>query len=364
MWVEELPNGKFKYFERYKDPLTEKWKKVSITLEKCSRQAEKKAQAYLQEKIDKKLSSKVDKNITYGQLKKEYLDQWLPTVKDSTIRNNLNYDRHLQGVLSDDVYIKNITKKTVRDIITKLSKKNNYPIVHKCRKRLHAILNYAVEMDYLQSNKSDNVLVPKPVETYEKEKVSFLAQEEIISLANDMQEKGDGLVRDVILFMFLTGIRYGEAAALEFEKVDFSNNTILVNATYDFNTKKLTTVKTTGSNRTISVSDNIIEIINKQKSRHKELGIETDFIFTTNSGTPLMNSYINKVLKRYMPDKKLTTHIFRHSHISFLAEKGVPLKAIMDRVGHTDPDTTLKIYSHTTINMQDYIDKQTELISI
>ena len=219
-------------------------------------------------------------------------------------------------------------------------------------------------MDYLQSNKSDNVLVPKPVETYEKEKVSFLAQEEIVALANDMQEKGDELVRDIILFMFLTGVRYGEAAALEFEKVDFSNNTILVNATYDFNTKKLTTVKTTGSNRTISVSDNIIEIINKQKSRHKELGIETDFIFTTNSGTPLMNSYINKVLKRYMPDKKLTTHIFRHSHISFLAEKGVPLKAIMDRVGHTDPDTTLKIYSHTTINMQDYIDKQTELISI
>ena len=46
MWVEELPNGKFKYFERYKDPLTEKWKKVSITLEKCSRQAEKKAHIY------------------------------------------------------------------------------------------------------------------------------------------------------------------------------------------------------------------------------------------------------------------------------------------------------------------------------
>ena len=37
MWIEELPNGKFKYFERYKDPLTEKWKKVSITLEKCNR---------------------------------------------------------------------------------------------------------------------------------------------------------------------------------------------------------------------------------------------------------------------------------------------------------------------------------------
>ncbi|EHZ24031.1 integrase [Streptococcus pneumoniae GA14688] len=28
MWMEELPNGKFKYFERYKDPYTEKLKKV------------------------------------------------------------------------------------------------------------------------------------------------------------------------------------------------------------------------------------------------------------------------------------------------------------------------------------------------
>ena len=27
MWVEQLPNGKYKYFERYKDTYTEKWKR-------------------------------------------------------------------------------------------------------------------------------------------------------------------------------------------------------------------------------------------------------------------------------------------------------------------------------------------------
>ncbi|VMG78304.1 integrase [Streptococcus pneumoniae] len=27
MWMEELPNGKYKFFERYKDPYTEKLKK-------------------------------------------------------------------------------------------------------------------------------------------------------------------------------------------------------------------------------------------------------------------------------------------------------------------------------------------------
>lgn len=45
MWIEELPNGKYKYTERYKDPLTNKWRKTSITLEKNSPQARKLAQA-------------------------------------------------------------------------------------------------------------------------------------------------------------------------------------------------------------------------------------------------------------------------------------------------------------------------------
>ena len=34
MWMEELPNGKYKFFERYKDPYTEKLKKVSVTMGK------------------------------------------------------------------------------------------------------------------------------------------------------------------------------------------------------------------------------------------------------------------------------------------------------------------------------------------
>jgi len=39
MWMEELPNGKYKFFERYKDPYTEKLKKVSVTMEKKTPQA-------------------------------------------------------------------------------------------------------------------------------------------------------------------------------------------------------------------------------------------------------------------------------------------------------------------------------------
>ncbi|WP_353057139.1 MULTISPECIES: hypothetical protein [Paenibacillus] len=34
-----------------------------------------------------------------------------------------------------------------------------------------------------------------------------------------------------------------------------------------------------------------------------------------------------------------------------LAEAGVVLKTIMQRVGHDDPDTTLKVYTHVTDKM-------------
>ncbi|WP_078838696.1 tyrosine-type recombinase/integrase [Streptococcus pneumoniae] len=45
--------------------------------------------------------------------------------------------------------------------------------------------------------------------------------------------------------------------------------------------------------------------------------------------------------------------MFRHSHISFLAESGLPIKSIMDRVGHSNAKMTLEIYSHTTEDMED-----------
>ncbi|MBH9581239.1 tyrosine-type recombinase/integrase [Staphylococcus felis] len=50
-------------------------------------------------------------------------------------------------------------------------------------------------------------------------------------------------------------------------------------------------------------------------------------------------------------NKHVITHTLRHSHISLLSQLGVSLKAIMERVGHTDHKTTLQIYSHVTEQM-------------
>lgn len=358
VWIEELPNGKYKYSERYKDPLTSKWRKTSITLEKNSPQARKQAQAILTEKIQSLSSATSDySDMTYSQLKEEYLAQWLPKVKDNTKRNNLIFDKHLSVFLPDDTKITNITKRTVRQLITKLSEKHNYPVVYKCRKRLAAILSYAVDMEYLTTNPTKNVLVPKPVKEYSDETIEFLNKSEILALFKQMEDAEDFQTLAICRFMFATGVRYGELAALTVDKINWTDQTITINATFDFNTGKRTTTKTETSTRIISVSQNILEIVKQEITENARAGIETDYIFVGRNGNPVFNSEINRRLKKYNPN--ITTHIFRHSHISYLSEKMVPIKAVMDRVGHSDPQTTLKIYSHTTHDMIDYINKST-----
>lgn len=45
---------------------------------------------------------------------------------------------------------------------------------------------------------------------------------------------------------------------------------------------------------------------------------------------------------------QLTPHSLRHTHTSLLAEAGVGLEQIMDRLGHTDDHTTKNVYLHVT----------------
>ncbi len=54
--------------------------------------------------------------------------------------------------------------------------------------------------------------------------------------------------------------------------------------------------------------------------------------------------------------------MFRHSHISLLTELGIPVKAIMSRVGHINEKTTIQIYTHVTKNMELDISEKMESI--
>jgi integrase len=55
-----------------------------------------------------------------------------------------------------------------------------------------------------------------------------------------------------------------------------------------------------------------------------------------------------RLLKLAGLNAALTPHSLRHTHTSLLAEAGVPLQEIMDRLGHKDDTTTKQVYLHVT----------------
>ena len=165
---------------------------------------------------------------------------------------------------------------------------------------------------------------------------------------------------DMVTVLALTGMRYGELTALQLKNIDFENNKIEITGNFDSINKIKTLPKTKKSYRTILVSDAVIEAIQRQVARLSERFqplTSDDYIFCfENWNSPITLASFIQSLKKYGEKagikKNISSHIFRHSHISFLAESGLPIKSIMDRVGHSNAKMTLEIYSHTTQDME------------
>lgn len=366
MWIEELPNGKYKFFERYKDPYSEKLKKVSVTLDKKTAQARNQAVTLLQEKINEKLSIKYDiSEITFQKLYDEFENSWSQGVRASTVYSANNIKREIFNNIPSDYLIKNIDRRLLQKVVDKLLKEGrSHNYAAKIKAKLNQVMKYAVRMGYLQTNEMLYVEMPRKVITKEelrKKKAKYLDQTEFKLLIQNLKEEAvcDYRVEKYIKIatvLFLTGMRYGELAGLNYkEDIDFLKHTIHIRHTYNFHQKERTAPKTAKSDRVLSIPKSVTKIFQEQIAINLKNGFDSDHIFINTLGNPITPERIIGALKRHGKkagiEKNITTHIFRHSHISLLAELGTPLPAIMDRVGHSDSKTTLEIYSHVTEKM-------------
>ena len=177
-------------------------------------------------------------------------------------------------------------------------------------------------------------------------------------------------------FIALTGLRCGELLALRVQDYDKENSKININGTllksaHNGEDIQRGTPKNIYSYRDVTINNRakyILDTIileNKRLARwnckkYKDRG----YIFTNSTGNPFNIQYINSKLRKLkITDKKISSHIFRHTHISILAEYNIPLKAIMQRVGHNDPNTTLSIYTHVTDAMNNEVKNKLQALS-
>lgn len=67
MWIEKFKNKnnetKYRYYEKYKDPYTDKWKRVSVVLNKNTKQSQKRSNVSFRRKNKRKTEQQVVKRI-------------------------------------------------------------------------------------------------------------------------------------------------------------------------------------------------------------------------------------------------------------------------------------------------------------
>lgn len=370
MWIEELPNGKFKFFERYTDPYSEKLRRVSITLTSKSNQARKQASLELQEKINFATKKSKRGDITFRKAVQLFTPQYKLKVKNSSFISFKSTEKTILTTIGEDTLIKKIDIIFLRNRIEKMYYEKKYSLnyVKKVKAFILKILDYAKESGYDVTPPHFKLnLVVKQKKSIEK----YLEKDELRKIISHLNSYSKNTRKaDMVEFMALTGLRYGELIALREE--DLYEGYIKINGTIDFRSGSYsevirTTPKTQAANRNVSLSErgtNIIIKVLQENQFYKSTNIYVDsgYIFTNKKGLPIDYRTFAPTLKHAAAkagiNKPVTSHYLRHTHISFLAELDVPIKAVMERVGHTDASTTLEVYTHVTSKMKNnLIDK-------
>ncbi|WP_445448957.1 hypothetical protein [Enterococcus faecalis] len=128
MWIEKLPNGKYKYFERYKDPYTEKYRRVSVTLSSKSNQAKKQAMMELQEKINKLSNKPKTNNITFQNALDNFIPYYKKRVKDSSFISFKSTESAILSFVGSKTLIKNIDKNFLKKKLEYMYFDKNYSL--------------------------------------------------------------------------------------------------------------------------------------------------------------------------------------------------------------------------------------------
>lgn len=366
MWAEAHKSGKINFVERYRDPYTKKWRRASVLMEKDTPRIRKEAQKIL----DTKIADILNKLQASEMLFTDLLDQWWgfyqQEIKRSSIASLKGNIRDIRESFGIDIKVVNIDPKYVQTYLDNLDCSRNKK--ERNKSMLNLAFDYAVDLDIIKDNPSRRAKLPrikKTLEDWKKVEEKYLEEDEIKPLLKELFRR-PSTYRLALLaeFMSLNGCRIGEAVSLEPENHDFETKILQLHGTYDhtegYRNGEKTDPKTLASYRETIMTTREMEIIEELEfmnelekntnPRYRDMG----YIFTTKNGVPIQTNAFNLALKNANQrlekpiQKNLTSHIFRHTLVSRLAENRVPLKAIMDRIGHADAKTTTQIYTHIT----------------
>lgn len=238
------------------------------------------------------------------------------------------------------------------------------------------IMDYAIHLELISSNPFEKVIRPQPKSKKREGKIKYYTTDEVQKALATLEQRVKKFSKANLLYKYFaefdltfyrllafSGLRGGEALALEWSDIDFEQKRLTVSKTLSQtkNGYKVSTPKTKSSNRIITLDDKTIRALKRWQLRSKEMhftnGLKNvQIIFPDLKGKHIHRQNIYMRSKRVakfseLPD--IGTHGWRHTHASMLFESGVSMKEAQERLGHASIQMTMNIYTHLSQKSKD-----------
>ena len=300
----------------------------------------------------------------------DVLDEWLAlhkeTVKASTWQFiELRANKHVRPYFKD-MYVDKITLRQCQDFVNKTFKVAPVAYVYSVS-IVKNTLDYALRLGMIESNPMLYVIKPKKQANISDNHGNYYNKDELkkfLDVAKNTNLKKYALFR----LLAYSGMRIGECLALTWHDLDYKNNTIAINKTLarTNNGIKIQTPKTKASNRVISLDNETIQVLKmwqfEQRKQLLKVGINAmdskQLIFSNGKNSFIIVPTVRLAIKQIAKKAgihSITTHGFRHTHATLLFASGLDIKQVQARLGHSNVQTTLNIYTHAMKEKQDKI---------
>ena len=359
MWSQKnRTKGKATYSERYKDPLTGRYKTASVTIRTTGRKSDEKvAEEALNARINEILgaSGTEPARLTLKALCEKYVARQRREFKEQTAVSSRMHLNTVRALIGDDALVKNLNANLVRDRLW-----SEDPVTYNGRLKIFkSMMQWAYKAE-LVNDISYLVKLEKrktpPARVKDAQK--YLEHEEIQALLDGMKvDRWKNLTE----FLLLSGLRIGEAIALRDTDVDTQNRVIHVRRTYSAALHRITSSpKTDTSVRDIYMQDELLAVCLRIKTFEKERQLmyayRSELFMSKDDGTCIGYDTYAKYFREnteHLLGRRLTPHVLRHTHTALLAESGIPLEDISARLGHADSKITKAVYLHVTDKMKE-----------
>ncbi|TFE02854.1 tyrosine-type recombinase/integrase [Jeotgalibacillus salarius] len=348
--------AKWEYRLRYKDPIENKFREATgggFTSKAEAILAADKRKIELEEGYDQSEDMTLE----------AYLQYWLTEYKKDSVRKN-TLITHQTGIKKRILpYFKNVMLSKITPMMYQkfLNSLHENEYSKRTIEITHSTMNNALAkaemIGKIKKNPCTNAVIKGKTK---KQEIDFIDSGDISEFLTQAHKYG------YIYWIFFktlieTGMRKGEAAALQWTDIDLKAGTININKTLDFDAKPDEELfgdpKTYKSSRVVTIRKSLINDLhfhmkwqNQNKLALKELyRHDINLVFCRNDGdimpkSSLFNAF-ERILKRSeLP--KLRIHSLRHTHVVLQMEAGASMKYIQERLGHDSEQITSQVYAH------------------